>query len=225
MYLNWKGEGHVFVPFIAVEGPIGVGKTTLTAAIAKTFSYQQLQEISSENPFLDQFYQDKEKWSFQTEMFFLCNRYEQLKQINKDYISAGVPVVADYHIFKNMLFAQRTLEASDLAKYKEIYRILTQDLPMPNIIISLSASLSTLQQRIHERGRYYESDMDSDYLQLLSDDYSSYIPEFEKAHPDISVLHIDGDQMDFVRNTQDLKNILARVDAAVQKGLNLNETT
>lgn len=213
----------MFVPFIAIEGPIGVGKTTLTAAIAETFLYNQLKEISGENPFLDQFYQDKDKWSFQTEMFFLCNRYEQLKQINREYISQGLPVVADYHVFKNMLFAQRTLEATDFVKYKEIYHILTKDLPMPNIIISISASIPTLLERIDERGRSYEADMDPDYLQQLSQDYRSYIPEFEEAHPDIQVIHINGDEVDYVRNTADMDAILSKVDEAVQKGLNLNE--
>ncbi|ARF14279.1 deoxynucleoside kinase [Sporosarcina ureae] len=215
----------MFVPFIAVEGPIGVGKTTLTAAIAETFSYNQLREISGENPFLDQFYQDKEKWSFQTEMFFLCNRYEQLKQINKEYISQGLPVVADYHVFKNMLFAQRTLESKDFVKYKEIYQILTRDLPMPNIIISLSASIPTLLNRINERGRSYEADMDSDYLLQLSEDYRTYLPEFEAIHPDIPVIHVNGDEVDYVRNQEDMNAILRKIFEAVQKGLKLNEVT
>ncbi|WP_313238404.1 deoxynucleoside kinase [Sporosarcina ureae] len=215
----------MFVPFIAVEGPIGVGKTTLTAAIAETFSYNQLREISGENPFLDQFYQDKEKWSFQTEMFFLCNRYEQLKQINKEYISQGLPVVADYHVFKNMLFAQRTLESKDFVKYKEIYQILTRDLPMPNIIISLSASIPTLLNRINERGRSYEADMDSDYLLQLSEDYRTYLPVFEAIHPDIPVIHVNGDEVDYVRNQEDMDAILRKIFEAVQKGLKLNEVT
>ncbi|PIC75490.1 deoxynucleoside kinase [Sporosarcina sp. P19] len=215
----------MFVPFIAVEGPIGVGKTTLTAAIAETFSYNQLREISGENPFLDQFYQDKEKWSFQTEMFFLCNRYEQLKQINKEYISQGLPVVADYHVFKNMLFAQRTLESKDFVKYKEIYQILTRDLPMPNIIISLSASIPTLLNRINERGRSYEADMDSDYLLQLSEDYRTYLSEFEAIHPDIPVIHVNGDEVDYVRNQEDMNAILRKIFEAVQKGLKLNEVT
>ncbi|PIC55966.1 deoxynucleoside kinase [Sporosarcina sp. P12(2017)] len=215
----------MFVPFIAVEGPIGVGKTTLTAAIAETFSYNQLREISGENPFLDQFYQDKEKWSFQTEMFFLCNRYEQLKQINKEYISQGLPVVADYHVFKNMLFAQRTLESKDFVKYKEIYQILTRDLPMPNIIISLSASIPTLLNRINERGRSYEADMDPDYLLQLSEDYRTYLTEFEAIHPDIPVIHVNGDEVDYVRNQEDMDAILRKVFEAVQKGLKLNEVT
>ncbi|PIC97957.1 MULTISPECIES: deoxynucleoside kinase [unclassified Sporosarcina] len=215
----------MFVPFIAVEGPIGVGKTTLTAAIAETFSYNQLREISGENPFLDQFYQDKEKWSFQTEMFFLCNRYEQLKQINREYISRGLPVVADYHVFKNMLFAQRTLEPKDFVKYKEIYHILTKDLPMPNVIISLSASIPTLLNRIDERGRSYEADMDPNYLLQLSEDYRAYLPEFEATHPDIQVIHINGDEVDYVRNKEDMDAILNKVYEAVQKGLKLNEIT
>lgn len=208
----------MFVPFIAVEGPIGVGKTTLTTAIAEAFSFERLQEISDENPFLDQFYQDREKWSFQTEMFFLCNRYEQLKQINKQYISAGIPVVADYHIFKNMLFASRTLEAGDFQKYKEIYRILTEGLPMPNVVISLSATLPTLLQRIEKRGRPYETEMDEAYLQQLSADYQAYLPEFEQTYPNVPVLHINGDEIDFVQNKDSLQEILDRVHEIVQKG-------
>ncbi|WP_303966125.1 deoxynucleoside kinase [Sporosarcina ureae] len=215
----------MFVPFIAVEGPIGVGKTTLTAAIAEAFSYNQLREISGENPFLNKFYQDKEKWSFQTEMFFLCNRYEQLKQINREYISQGLPVVADYHVFKNMLFAQRTLEPNDFVKYKEIYHILTKDLPMPNIVISLSASIPTLLSRIDERGRSYEEDMDPDYLLQLSNDYRAYLPEFEVTYPDTQVIHINGDEVDYVRHKEDLDAIISKVREVVQKGLKLNEVT
>ena len=105
------------IPFITVEGPIGVGKTSLSKAIADANKFQLLKEIVDENPFLNKFYEDIEEWSFQTEMFFLCNRYKQLSDIQKKYIANQEPVVADYHIFKNLIFAKRTLPAEE---YDEI---------------------------------------------------------------------------------------------------------
>src|SRR5690606_31867921 len=122
-----KGELFMSVPFITVEGPIGVGKTTLSKAIAEAQRFHQLSEIVDENPFLNKFYEDIEEWSFQTEMFFLCNRYKQLSDIQKKYLSKQQPVVADYHIFKNLIFARRSLPADEYAKYEEIYHILTKD--------------------------------------------------------------------------------------------------
>ncbi len=104
-------------PFIAVEGPIGVGKTSLANAIADHYQYHLLKEIVDENPFLSKFYENSKEWSFQTEMFFLCNRYKQLEDIQQHYLAAHTPVVADYHIYKNMIFASRTLTAS---QYEQI---------------------------------------------------------------------------------------------------------
>lgn len=123
------------VPFIAVEGPIGVGKTSLAKAIAEQFGYHLLKEIVDENPFLGKFYENIEEWSFQTEMFFLCNRYKQLEDINRDFIQKQKPVVADYHIIKNLIFAERTLKDHEYKKYLKIYDILTEDMPQPNMRI------------------------------------------------------------------------------------------
>ena len=105
---------------------------------------------------LGKFYEDIDEWSFQTEMFFLCNRYKQLEDINIKYLNQRKPVVADYHIFKNVIFASRTLKDSQYDKYMQIYRILTQDMPVPNVIVYLTASLETLQKRIAMRGREFE---------------------------------------------------------------------
>ena len=105
---------------------------------------------------LGKFYEDIDEWSFQTEMFFLCNRYKQLEDINIKYLNQRKPVVADYHIFKNLIFASRTLKDSQYDKYMQIYRILTQDMPVPNVIVYLTASLETLQKRIAMRGREFE---------------------------------------------------------------------
>lgn len=141
---------------ITVEGPIGVGKTSLAKEISTHMQLHLLKEIVDENPFLGKFYEDIDEWSFQTEMFFLCNRYKQLEDINIKYLNQRKPVVADYHIFKNVIFASRTLKDSQYDKYMQIYRILTQDMPVPNVIVYLTASLETLQKRIAMRGREFE---------------------------------------------------------------------
>ncbi|MBD7909706.1 deoxynucleoside kinase [Sporosarcina gallistercoris] len=205
------------IPFIAVEGPIGVGKSTLSKAVSDTRQFHLLMEIVDENPFLNKFYDDIEEWSFQTEMFFLCNRYKQLGDIQKHYLAEDKPVVADYHIFKNLIFAQRSLSESDYAKYEQIYNILTAGMPVPNVIVYLHASLDTLMKRIAMRGRDYERGMDPNYLRQLSEDYDTFINRFERMHPEIPVLRFNGDELDFVANARDRQYILDAVDAVIQK--------
>ncbi|HSI67307.1 MAG TPA: deoxynucleoside kinase [Planococcus sp. (in: firmicutes)] len=205
------------VPFITVEGPIGVGKTSLTKAIADQNQFQLLKEIVDENPFLNKFYEDIEEWSFQTEMFFLCNRYKQLTDIHKKFISRREPVVADYHIFKNLIFAKRTLPAEEYAKYEAIYNILTADMPKPNMVIYLHASLDTLMKRIQLRGREFEKMISPEYMEQLAADYHAFIEHFEQAHPEIPVLRFNGDAIDFVQNKGDLQLIQKKVNETLQQ--------
>ncbi|MEZ0480030.1 deoxynucleoside kinase [Planococcus sp. SSTMD024] len=205
------------VPFITVEGPIGVGKTSLTKALSEQHQFQLLKEIVDENPFLNKFYEDIEEWSFQTEMFFLCNRYKQLSDIQKKFISNQEPVVADYHIFKNLIFAKRTLPEEEYAKYEAIYKILTADMPKPNMVIYLHASLDTLMKRIKLRGREFEQMITPDYMEQLSADYHEFIERFEREHPEIPVLRFNGDKLDFVQNRSDLEVILAHVEGTLEK--------
>lgn len=205
------------VPFITVEGPICVGKTSLAKEISTHMQLHLLKEIVDENPFLGKFYEDIDEWSFQTEMFFLCNRYKQLEDINIKYLNQRKPVVADYHIFKNVIFASRTLKDSQYDKYMQIYRILTQDMPVPNVIVYLTASLETLQRRIAMRGREFEKNMDPNYLLQLTKDYETAMDAFKKDHPDIPVLKFNGDDMDFVKNPDDLNAILSALQNTLLK--------
>lgn len=199
------------IPFIAVEGPIGIGKTSLAKKISSHFEFHLLKEIVEENPFLGKFYDDISEWSFQTEMFFLCNRYKQLEDIEKDYLINDKPVVADYHVMKNMIFANRTLKNEQLDKYEQIFDILTKDMPLPNMVIYLTGSLDTILKRIQKRGREIEQNIMPEYLEQLSADYDFFMDEFERKHPTIPVIRIDGDKLDFIHQQDDLDSILNNI--------------
>ncbi|MCD8500895.1 MAG: deoxynucleoside kinase [Bacillaceae bacterium] len=217
------------VPFIAIEGPIGVGKSSLAEEISKHYRFSLLNEIVEENPFLSNFYDNIEEWSFQTEMFFLCNRYKQLHDIEKKQLSCKQPVVADYHIFKNQIFAERTLPLDQYEKYRQIYYILTSDMPQPNLIIYLRASLNTLLKRISLRGREIEKNIDPSYLIQLSADYERFMDRFICNHPEVPVLTLDADSIDFMKNKEDLNHIFSKVDSIleqyVDKGLKNSENS
>jgi deoxyguanosine kinase len=199
------------VPFIAIEGPIGIGKTSLANKLSDHLNFHLLKEIVEENPFLGKFYDDIDEWSFQTEMFFLCNRFKQLEDIEKKYLNQRKAVVSDYHISKNMIFAKRTLQKDKFDKYEQIYHILTQDMPVPNMLIYLHASLDTILKRIKMRGREIEQNIKASYLAQLAADYETYMNEFEILHPEIPVIRINGDEIDFVKNQDDLDGIITEV--------------
>lgn len=206
------------VPFVTVEGPIGVGKTSLAKEIANHLQFHFLGEIVEENPFLNKFYTNIEEWSFQTEMFFLCNRYKQLEDISKKYLHYNKPVVADYHILKNLIFAERTLHKQQLSKYHGIYSILTADMPAPNVIIYLTASLETLQKRITMRGREFEKDIAPEYLLQLIADYETTMKRLKETHPEVPILTYNGDHIDFVSNKGQLQMMLTDLHNTLQKG-------
>lgn len=199
------------VPFLAVEGPIGAGKTSLAEKLSSYFNFRLLKEIVEENPFLDKFYDDIDEWSFQTEMFFLCNRFKQLEDIEKDYLKNNQPVIADYHILKNIIFARRTLPSDKLEKYEKIYQILTKDMAVPNIMIYIHASLDTLMERIERRGRDIEQHIQPAYLAQLSQDYEEYMSNFHTLYPHVPLIRINGDEADFVTHQSDFEFIIQQV--------------
>ena len=203
-------------PFIAIEGPIGIGKTSLAKKVSTHFGYHLLNEIVEENPFLDKFYDDIDAWSFQTEMFFLCNRFKQLEDLEANYLTQNKPVVADYHIFKNMIFAKRTLPQDKYDKYEQIYQILTKDMPKPNMIIYIHADLDTIMKRIKQRGRELEHNIQREYIKQLAEDYENYLTVFEQQHPETPVIRINGDDLDFIKQQDDLDHILNIIDQQLE---------
>ncbi|MEK4141342.1 deoxynucleoside kinase [Paenibacillus sp. FSL L8-0493] len=198
-------------PFIAVEGPIGAGKTTLASMLAEELNLPIIKEIVDENPFLAKFYQNMDDWSFQLEMFFLCNRYKQLEDTVTQYIDKGKPVISDYHIYKNLIFGERTLKGTKREKYRQIYHVLTDDLPKPNIILYIKADLDTLLKRIAKRGRPFEGDMDTAYLQQLIEDYDDAMGSLAIQEPSTVIITIDGNAVDFVENPEHFVEIASHI--------------
>ncbi|MDO3408190.1 deoxynucleoside kinase [Saccharibacillus sp. CPCC 101409] len=199
------------VPFIAVEGPIGAGKTTLATMLAAELNMPVLKEIVEENPFLGKFYQNIDEWSFQLEMFFLCNRYKQLGDAGAQLTASGKPLVSDYHIYKNLIFSERTLKGKERDKYRQIYHVLTDDLVKPGVIVYIRASLDTLLARIAGRGRSFEQDMDRAYLEQLIEDYESAMASLAVTEPQTRIITVDGDAVDFVANPKQFEDIAAQV--------------
>ncbi|WP_136605229.1 deoxynucleoside kinase [Paenibacillus dokdonensis] len=199
------------VPFIAVEGPIGAGKTTLASMLADQLKFPVIKEIVEENPFIDKFYQNMDDWSFQLEMFFLCNRYKQLKDTVSEFIDQGKPVISDYHIYKNLIFSDRTLKGIEREKYREIFHVLTDDLPKPNVIFYIRADLATLLKRIAKRGRSFEEDIDQNYLQQLIEDYDAAMASLAIREPATRIITIDGNTVDFVENREHFEEIASHI--------------
>ncbi|MGG3626560.1 deoxynucleoside kinase [Bacillus gobiensis] len=202
-------------PFVAVEGPIGAGKTTLAAMLSKDLNFQLVKEIVEENPFLEKFYENIDEWSFQLEMFFLCHRYKQLEDIERHYMMQQKPVIADYHIYKNLIFADLTLSEKNLEKYRQIFKILSADLTKPRIIIYIKAGLPTLLERIKKRGRSFEQEMDSEYLAQLIKKYETAMDQLIKADPSLNIITIDGDKEDFVQSKDAYERIVKQVKEIV----------
>jgi deoxyguanosine kinase len=198
-------------PFIAVEGPIGAGKTTLATMLSQELNLPLVKEIVEENPFLASFYQDIDEWSFQLEMFFLCNRFKQLEDTGAHYIQQNTPVISDYHIYKNMIFADRTLKGTKRDKYRQIYHLLTDDLPKPNLVLYIEAELDTLMQRINKRGRSFEQDMDPAYMEQLIADYKTGMSYLSNSPNPPIIIKVNAEQLDFVEHPEHFKQIVNQV--------------
>jgi len=166
--------------FIVIEGPIGVGKSSLAKKIAKTFNSSVLLEKPAENPFLERFYKSPKRFALPTQLFFLFQRVRQLSDLKQeDLFQPGR--IADFMIQKDPLFAQITLDDEEFRLYQQVYQNLTLGSPEPDLVIYLQAPVEVLQQRIKKRRVKYEMDIESNYLQRLSDAYTTYFHRYNES--------------------------------------------
>ena len=204
---------------IAVEGPIGAGKTTLANLLNEHFGYTLLREIVEENPFLAKFYTNINEYALQTEAFFLFNRVKQLEDIQKNVLSKSGGVVSDYHIVKNLIFAGLTLDNNQFHRYKQVYNIFVNDLPQPDIVIYLNSDTDTLMRRIAHRDRNFERQMDRNYIDSLRNEYKYYFNPLSIKHNFIGkepiIIEIDNSNLDFLNNMSDRQFVIDKVEEAI----------
>ncbi len=193
--------------YIAVEGVIGVGKTTLARLLQPSFSANLLLEVFEENPFLSSFYQDRARYAFQTQMFFLLSRYHQQHRTCR---SCWNPACADpdYTFNKDALFACVNLSGDELDMYARVHEALAEKIPLPDLVVYLRATTHTLMNRITQRDRPYERAMERNYIQQLNDSYDAH---FLHADTSQNVLVIDSNELDFVHQEEDLQWIDNRI--------------
>lgn len=199
--------------YVAVEGPIGVGKTTLSRILQEELGGRLLLEVFEENPFLSDFYHDRTRYAFQTQIFFLLSRYRQ----QHDVVSSTLPVdslICDYLFAKDRLFARLNLAGDELAVYELVHAALAEKIVQPTLVIHLRASTDVLMNRIAVRDRSYERTMARDYIDDLRLAYERFFADYGQA----PLLTIDSSDLDFVSNPEDRRYVVGMVRTALQHG-------
>lgn len=193
--------------YIAFEGNIGAGKTTLTNKIAEDFNAKTVLERFADNPFLPKFYEDQNRYAFPLEMSFLADRYQQLSDDLAQFDLFKDFLVADYHIFKSLIFAKITLADDEYRLYRNLFDIIYKEMPKPDLYVYLYQNSDRLLQNIKKRGRDYEQNIAADYLDKINSGYLDYI----KSQKDLNVLIVDVSDKDFVKNQSDYLFILDEI--------------
>jgi deoxyadenosine/deoxycytidine kinase len=192
--------------YIVVEGPIGVGKSSLTNIVAERFAARRVMEVVEENPFLASFYGDRAKFAFQTQMFFLLSRFKQQQELFQQDLFSAV-TVSDYLFAKDRIFANLTLQADELALYERVFDALQPRVTKPDLVIYLQARIDVLLARIKKRGREFERKFDPDYLDGLCRAYNDFFFHYQ----DTPLLVVNTSDIDFVNNPADLEDLLSVV--------------
>jgi len=197
--------------YIVVEGPIGVGKTSLSNILGERFSARRIFEIVEENPFLANFYADRQKYAFQTQLFFLLSRFKQQQDLFQQDLFNSV-TVSDYLFAKDRIFACLTLDNHELGLYDRVFEALTPRVTRPDLVIYLQARLDVLLYRIKKRGREFERQFDAGYLEDLVHAYNDFFSRYTET----PLLVVDTSDIDFVHNEGDLKGLMGAIDRARQ---------
>ncbi len=198
---------------IAIAGNIGAGKTTLTTLLAQHFKMEPHYESVDENPYLEDFYHEMERWSFHLQVYFLNSRFRQILEIKKDNkdIIQDRTIYEDRFIFASNLHSMGLMSQRDYNNYSSLFDLMELIVTPPDLLIYLKASIPTLVRNIHSRGREYEKTINIDYLSNLNDRYNSWIDSYDKG----KLLVVEVDNLDFVKKQEDLGHIIEKVNAEI----------
>ncbi len=200
--------------YIAIEGAIGVGKTTLARLIKDEFEAELLLEVFEENPFLSDFYADRERYAFQTQIFFLLSRYRQQHRVIRQTLKRS-SLISDYTFAKDRLFAHLNLGDEELSMYERVHTILAEKIPTPDLVVYLQADTDILMERIAVRDRSYERGMSRDYIDSLRLAYERFFATYTEA----PVLAIDTNDLNIVRHPEDLAQVVGAIRSALTQGI------
>ena len=189
--------------YIVIEGVIGVGKTALTRLLGEQLGVATVFEQFEENPFLSNFYRDRARYAFQTEVFFLLNRYRQMQSVVRPLYEAG-SLASDYLFAKTRLFAGLNLAGDEMVLFEQLFDALSKQVPHPDLAVYLHASVDTLMARIYQRDRSFERNMDKAYIARLADLYEAFFEDYR----DSPLLRIETDNLDLVRDTAAQEHVI-----------------
>jgi deoxyguanosine kinase len=192
--------------YIVIEGPIGVGKTSLTKLLAREFNARLVLEKPEENPFLSRFYENRKKYGFQTQIFFLMNRFQQQREMAQLELFNQV-TLCDYLFAKDRIFASLNLDDHELALYEQIFDLLSGQIPAPDLVIFLQAKPEVLLHRIKSRSISYEKEIDLEYLRALTEAYNYYFFHFDQT----PLLVVDTSEIDFVNRREDFDQLIREI--------------
>ena len=200
---------------IAISGNIGAGKTSLTELLSKHYRWEAHYEDVIDNPYLDDFYNHMERWSFNLQIYFLKSRFEQLLKIKNinNVIVQDRTIYEDAHIFAPNLKSMGLMNQRDFKNYQELFELMESQIQGPDLLIYLRSNIPNLVNKIHKRGREYENSISIDYLSRLNERYEAWTSTYDKG----KIIKIDVDELDFVENKEDLKLIIAKVDDEIKK--------